>query len=440
MSLISSFLNKISFTDKTVISFFERIDNPNLFFNHNLFIDYNNHFFFYDTKTNFSFFAVGKVESIQDHSLAENNFSFISNADESIKKSFPLFIGYKKFTDSQKENIWNDFQDENWFIPKFIFINNGNESFAIHNFIGNNFDEAEFEKFLSYKNDRYEFINELIKVKFVNFSTTKEEWELIVSSAKESISSGEIEKVVLARKAEILYQPEINPYAVLFNLLEKSNESVLFSIKEKNSIFLGATPEKLFSIKDNLIETEALAGTIARANNESEDIILDKNFLNDKKEIEEQQKVLDYIISKLKLFSDEIYFDKIPSIKKLNLIQHLHTKIAAKVNPSIKIIDLLNELHPTPAVCGYPKENALQIIDELENFDRGLYSGVFGWFNNYTAGEFYVGIRSALFQKNIANIFAGCGIVNGSIPEKEFYETELKMRPILDLFNYENKS
>lgn len=440
MSLISNFLNKISYSSKTVISFFERIDNPDLFFNHQLFLDYDNHFFFYDTTSNYSFFAIGEVPGFSIDSLDDHTFSYITNVDEQFIKSLPLFIGYKKFSEANKENLWNDFAIEKWFIPKFILIRINNDSYAVHNFVGNNFDEGEFIKLLFYNNEEYENPINFIEAESINYSSTKEEWELIVTSAQEKIKNGEIEKVVLARKVEIEFNSNINPYTLIKSLSEKSKECILFSIKEKESVFLGATPEKLFSIKDNIIETEALAGTIARSTNSIDDSTFDNNFLNDKKETDEQKKVLDYIISKLKLFSDDIIFNKVPSIKKLNLLQHLHTKIVAKVKPSTKINEILNELHPTPAVCGYPKNNALAIIKDLENFDRGLYSGVIGWFNKYNEGNFYVGIRSALLQKNKANIFAGCGIVSNSIPEKEFKETELKMKPILDLFRYENKS
>jgi menaquinone-specific isochorismate synthase len=98
-------------------------------------------------------------------------------------------------------------------------------------------------------------------------------------------------------------------------------------------------------------------------------------------------------------------------------------------------MEILSELHPTPAVCGYPKETALNLIKKIENQRRGLYSGIIGWFNPNNEGEFAVAIRSAVTYGNKLIAYAGSGIVEGSEPDAEFEETEMKLKPILSLFN-----
>ena len=85
-------------------------------------------------------------------------------------------------------------------------------------------------------------------------------------------------------------------------------------------------------------------------------------------------------------------------------------------------------------MCGFPSDQALNAINKLESFDRGLFSGAIGWFNLNGNAEFAVGIRSALLRGNILQAYAGCGIVNGSDPFSEYYESELKQKPILNLF------
>jgi menaquinone-specific isochorismate synthase len=86
-------------------------------------------------------------------------------------------------------------------------------------------------------------------------------------------------------------------------------------------------------------------------------------------------------------------------------------------------------------VCGIPKEKSLQLIREIEEFDRGLFSGLIGWFNCKGDGEFSVSIRSALIKDKQIYAYAGCGIVEGSKPAEEFQETILKLKPILSLFD-----
>src|SRR5207247_1127223 len=99
---------------------------------------------------------------------------------------------------------------------------------------------------------------------------------------------------------------------------------------------------------------------------------------------------------------------------------------------SVRLLDVLAALHPTPAVGGSPREAVVDRIRELEGFPRGLYAGALGWINARGGGEFFVGIRSALIEGTTARVYAGAGIVAGSTPEKEFAETELKFKAILD--------
>jgi menaquinone-specific isochorismate synthase len=99
---------------------------------------------------------------------------------------------------------------------------------------------------------------------------------------------------------------------------------------------------------------------------------------------------------------------------------------------TVHLLDVLAAMHPMPAVGGSPREAAVAQIRELEGFPRGLYAGALGWLNARGGGEFFVGIRSALVHGSTARVFAGAGIVSGSTPEKEFAETELKFKAMLD--------
>src|SRR5690606_15629740 len=104
------------------------------------------------------------------------------------------------------------------------------------------------------------------------------------------------------------------------------------------------------------------------------------------------------------------------------------------------MLHVMRSLFPTPAVCGIPKDKSLKLIEETETFDRGLFSGIIGWFNTDGYGEFFVSIRSALVNDKKLYAYAGCGIVDGSDPVEEFEETNLKLNPILSLFNNADKN
>ncbi len=432
MSTITNYLKNENFNSNTLISFFQRIEpiNINAIINHSS--EFENTFTFFNSRNKINFIAIEEVES---KNIFFNSLNRISNVDKNTLEKFPLFVGYKKFISKSKTNLWDDFSDNKWYIPKFIIAQNDNDYFLIHNFLGNMYDEEKFNYLnsLTNKKSSIKFVEQRVRI---NKSDIDElNWKEKVKSALNKINKNELEKVVIARKVELELLNEFNLLTTFNQLLNNCNDCIIFSVKESNSIFFGATPEKLFSINKNIINTEALAGSIERSKNETEDAYLGNQLLRDPKELNEQKKVLDYILSILSNYSSDIKFNEIPFIKKLNSVQHLQTKINATISSEFEILKFLNEIHPTPAVCGLPKEGALEFIYETEDFDRGLYAGVIGWFNNFNVGEFYVGIRSALQKENKLNVFAGCGIVEGSIPEKEFFETEIKLKPILSLFS-----
>jgi len=113
-------------------------------------------------------------------------------------------------------------------------------------------------------------------------------------------------------------------------------------------------------------------------------------------------------------------------------VQHLHLPISATLPAGMHILDLVARLHPTPAVGGTPRVPAVAAIARLEPFARGLYAGPQGWVDHRGGGEFFVGIRSALVDGHSATVYAGAGIVAGSSPEKEFAETELKFKALIE--------
>ena len=152
------------------------------------------------------------------------------------------------------------------------------------------------------------------------------------------------------------------------------------------------------------------------------------------KNINEHNFVVEHIKNNCSKFVINLTFDEHPSIKKLPNIQHLSTQIKCTLNDNVPPLTFIDKLFPTPAICGVPTERALQLIKKYENHQRGLYSGLIGWFNFDNEGEFVIAIRSALLIGKRIFAYAGCGIVQDSDPATEFEETELKLKPILSLF------
>ena len=125
--------------------------------------------------------------------------------------------------------------------------------------------------------------------------------------------------------------------------------------------------------------------------------------------------------------------DENPRLLVLSNVQHLQTKIRAVISNSKDFLSIASELFPTPAVGGQPREKAVPRIRKLEGFDRGLYSGLLGWFSDRGEGTLIVGIRSAQFKKDYIELYAGAGIVSGSKPLVEQKEILLKQDAMLSI-------
>ena len=254
-----------------------------------------------------------------------------------------------------------------------------------------------------------------------------------VSSAIDRIGAGEFEKIVLARAIDLRADAPLHPLVVLDGLRERYPDCFSFSIANgRGESFIGASPERLVRVSRGVLEADVLAGTIRRGQGAAEDSALGASLLRSEKDLREHAVVLDSVKRRLKALGLEVEHANQPSLRKLANLQHLYTPVRAVLSDKVNILDALAVMHPTPAVGGSPRSLAVQAIRELEGFPRGLYAGALGWINARGGGEFMVGIRSALISGAQARVFAGAGIVAGSEPDKEFAETELKFRALMD--------
>ena len=254
-----------------------------------------------------------------------------------------------------------------------------------------------------------------------------------VSRAIDRIAAGEFKKIVLARAQDLTADQPLHPLRMLNGLRQRFPDCYSFSFAHgRGPSFIGASPERLVRVSKGRLETEALAGSMRRGATASEDAALGAALLRSDKDLREQREVLDDIIARLTPLGIEPEFVAQPQIRRLANVQHLDTPVRAALPDAVHVLDVLAAMHPTPAVGGSPRDAAVARIRELEGFPRGLYAGALGWLNARGGGEFFVGIRSAVVEGSSARVYAGAGIVAGSTPEKEFAETELKFKAMLD--------
>ena len=254
------------------------------------------------------------------------------------------------------------------------------------------------------------------------------QWCRLVEQGLENISSGKINKVVLARAAVFSLARDYAPTELLLQLRRHAPQAFHFCFQlAPNKAFLGITPELLYRRSGTQIGSEAIAGTRPRGQTLEDDQRLADELRNSEKEQREHLMVLDRMERVLKQFCRQTkrlsYLERLP----LRHVQHLLSRMQGILRPNVNDSDLLPSFHPTPAVSGTPDPEAREIIRELEPFDRGWYAGPVGWINRNQA-EFAVAIRSGLLCGRTLRVYTGAGIVAGSVPEEEWREIEAKLQ------------
>lgn len=257
-------------------------------------------------------------------------------------------------------------------------------------------------------------------------------WRQMVSSATERIRAGELNKVVLARAAELRFSGTLQLAPILRHLTAQYAECYRFLFEPRPRFaFYGASPELLARVQGAQIATMALAGSIGRGANEVEDQQLRQALLDSRKDRYEHQIVVDKMRERLAPLAESLEVAP-TALLKLSNIQHLQTPLEGRLKRARGVLPLVEALHPTPALGGDPRPNALRLIRSLEPIPRGWYGGPVGWIDSQLDGEFAVAIRSAVAQEARVWVYAGAGIVADSLPRLEWEETELKFRPMLD--------
>ena len=357
----------------------------------------------------------------------------------------PHFFNAFTFEDNLSEK--ESFAPATTFLPKWhVFSDSGNYGLILNIEVHEDSDtdtlfdtiEKEYINFLFFNYEEgKQNISDFKEQKDAKISgevSSESPFEAAVNGALSDINNQQYQKIVLAQKLVLKNNSSVKGIHYLDRLRERFSACYIFSFSDgSNRSFIGASPEMLLQVKNNVLMTEAIAGSSSRGKKAIEDARLGSSLLASDKNLREHNLVKESILKRLSLLGITGTADKNPRLLALANVQHLQTKISAFMDPSVHFLDVASELHPTPAVGGQPREQAVPRINELEGFERGLYAGLLGWFNDQNEGKMIIGIRSAQFEDKMIKIYAGAGIVSGSQVEMEKEEILLKQSAMLSL-------
>lgn len=261
---------------------------------------------------------------------------------------------------------------------------------------------------------------------FTTGQQTDEKFIDAVDKAIKEIETGRIEKIVLAKDLVLPISSEPDLGVPLKRLHERYPDCWTYKI---GNVF-GASPELLLKAEDGRVSARVLAGTAARGTDPDVDKAIADGLSHSLKNKHEHLYAVQSLVNELKPFCESVEFDQEPFSLALPDMWHLATDVRGVLKPQFSLLDVIQKLHPTAAVAGTPRDLAIEMIRELEPFDRGGYAGPVGWLSSNGSGEIAIALRGGIIEKNQIRALAGCGIVSESTPQAELEETELKFKAV----------
>ncbi|HSX61721.1 MAG TPA: isochorismate synthase [Tahibacter sp.] len=257
-----------------------------------------------------------------------------------------------------------------------------------------------------------------------------------VNQAIANFQHSPIKKAVLSRILEMRLAEPVDVTQLFANLIAQNPSGFHFRLPlQDGAALIGASPELLLRKHGAHVHSNPLAGSAKRQTDPDADRRVAETLRESAKDLYEHRLVIDEIRAVLADHCRELRVPGAPSLISTAAMWHLSTAIdGVLADPRQSVLDLACRLHPTPAVCGSPTALSRKLIDLIEPFERGLFSGMVGWCDADGDGEWVVTIRCGVVQRDLVRLFAGAGIVEASCPDSEWRETQAKLGTMLSAF------
>ena len=271
----------------------------------------------------------------------------------------------------------------------------------------------------------------------IDTSLGRDEYIHAVERAKDAIAAGESIQVVLARRQsfDVPSMADGRPLdgISLYRALRRVNPSpYLFFVRVPGYEVVGASPELLLQVVGDRLTTHPIAGTRPRGATPAEDDVLAEQLQRDPKERAEHVMLVDLGRNDLGRVAraGTVTVSKYMEVERYSHVLHLVSHVEGRLRPDLDALDALRAVFPAGTLSGAPKVRAMQLIAAAERERRGLYGGAVGYLGYDGSLDTAITIRSAVLKDGQAHVHTGAGIVAGSVPEREFEETEHKAAAI----------
>ena len=261
--------------------------------------------------------------------------------------------------------------------------------------------------------------------------TVRDDFLASVETAKEHIRAGDVFQVVISQRFEL---PTIADPLDVYRVLRSLNPSpymYLLQLERASGApytVVGSSPEALVKVQDRRAYTHPIAGSRPRGATPEDDAELESELLADEKERAEHLMLVDLARNDLArvCVAGTVEVTEFMRVERFSHIMHIVSSVEGDLRPEATAIDVFRSTFPAGTLSGAPKPRALEIIDDLEPAQRGVYGGVVGYFGFGGDADLAIAIRTATIMDGLARVQAGGGLVADSVPVTEFIESQNK--------------
>lgn len=314
-----------------------------------------------------------------------------------------------------------------FFRPRYVLSFTGNDLFVNRNY------PETFELLEQINN----YAPKEIATSEIHFTeqTPKEKYLQNVALIRERIAAGDFYEMNYCTeiKAENVV---INPVQTYFNLQTKTEAPFACFMKYHNQYLLCASPERFLCKRGSKVISQPIKGTIRKGVTAEENERLKNELLNSEKERAENVMIVDLVRNDLTKYAKTgtIKVDELFGVYSFKTVHHLISTVSAELQDENDVIHAIKNAFPMGSMTGAPKHEVLKQIDEIEDMQRGLFSGAVGYFDEANDFDFNVVIRSILYDadKQTLSVKTGGAITYDSVAEMEYEETLLKRKAMVE--------
>lgn len=365
----------------------------------------------------------GDKNPLNELKNAYEKFSFMPNPD--LPRIQAPFVGYFSYeTTRHFENI--KLPTENALIPEGIFFLPKNLLIFDHfkrTITAITYEEKQLSKLLldienikSAENPKGIFAPQTHSAALNN---NNENFEKLVSRAKENICEGEIFQIVLCQTFQQKTQEA--PFNLYRKLRLISPSPYMYYLQYPDFSIIGSSPETLVRTENDEIVIRPIAGTRRRGRDDKEDKKLEEELKNDIKEQAEHMMLVDLGRNDVGRIAQDgtVKVTRMLEVEKFSHVMHMVSEVRGKRKTDSSLFDIFKAAFPAGTLTGAPKIRAMEIIADMEKIPRGIYGGAVGYFDLSGDMDFAIAIRTMIYRKGIVTLRAGAGIVYDSTPAFE---------------------